>query len=154
MMGRLTEKDAYWYGEEFWTSAKEPDDETIDEVYMKLKEYEDAEEQGLLVKLPCKVGSTVYVITTCKDFGKCLTGYHCPYELNELCPHEGEEGCEYYENTNAIFEDCVESICMYEHEIVVFLINCGSISFSDFGKTIFLTKEEAEAALAKMESEV
>nr|DAF78866.1 MAG TPA: hypothetical protein [Caudoviricetes sp.] len=29
-------------------------------VYFKLKEYEDLEEQGRLVKLPCKVGNTVY----------------------------------------------------------------------------------------------
>ena len=29
-------------------------------VYFKLKEYEDLEEQGRLVKLPCKVGDTVY----------------------------------------------------------------------------------------------
>ena len=49
-MKRLTEKDTYWIGEEFWTSAKEPDDEEIDNVYMKLKEYEDLEEQGMLLK--------------------------------------------------------------------------------------------------------
>ena len=30
----------------------------------KLKEYEDAEEQGLLLRLPCKVGDTVYLINT------------------------------------------------------------------------------------------
>lgn len=30
--------------------------------YKKLAEYEDLEEQGLLVKLPCKPGSTVYSI--------------------------------------------------------------------------------------------
>ena len=28
----------------------------------RLAEYEDAEEQGLLVRLPCKVGDTVYVM--------------------------------------------------------------------------------------------
>ena len=28
----------------------------------KLAEYEDLEEQGLLLKLPCKVGDTVYLI--------------------------------------------------------------------------------------------
>ena len=28
--------------------------------YFKLKEYEDLEEQGRLIKLPCKVGYTVY----------------------------------------------------------------------------------------------
>lgn len=33
--------------------------------YRKLKrlaEYEDAEEQGLLIKLPCKVGDAVYIL--------------------------------------------------------------------------------------------
>lgn len=31
----------------------------------KLAAYEDAEEQGLLVKLPCRVGDTVYYIDDC-----------------------------------------------------------------------------------------
>ena len=30
--------------------------------YNKLKDYEDLEEQGLILKLPCKVGDTVYYI--------------------------------------------------------------------------------------------
>ena len=60
-MKRLTERDAYWLGEEFWTSAREPDDEKIDMVYEKLKDYEDLEEQGLLLKLPCKANDVVYV---------------------------------------------------------------------------------------------
>ena len=30
----------------------------------KLKAYEDAEEQGLLLRLPCKVGDTVYLINS------------------------------------------------------------------------------------------
>lgn len=32
-------------------------------VYFKLKDYEDLEKQGRLIKLPCKVGDTVYVPT-------------------------------------------------------------------------------------------
>ena len=63
-MERLTERDSYWLGEEFWTSAKEPDDKEIDNVYAKLKEYEDLEEQGLLIRLPCKVGDTVWEVDT------------------------------------------------------------------------------------------
>ena len=136
----------------------------------ELEEYKRLEEQGLLLKLPCEVGSTVYVITTCKDFGKVLdgtlwgenggfgtaTGYYCPYELNDSCPHddgfeECEGGCECFENTNAIFEDYVESIMIYADENVVFLGNCGSVGFFDFGKTVFLTKEEAEAKLKSLE---
>lgn len=31
-------------------------------VLTKLADYEDAEEQGLLLRLPCKVGDTVYII--------------------------------------------------------------------------------------------
>ena len=34
----------------------------IDEAFRKLAAYEDLEEQGLLVKLPCKVGDTMYDI--------------------------------------------------------------------------------------------
>lgn len=35
-------------------------DVTIQEVLNKLKYYEDLEEQGRLIELPCKVGDTVY----------------------------------------------------------------------------------------------
>ena len=36
----------------------------IDKAIQKLAEYEDLEEQGLLIKLPCKVGDTVYSVRT------------------------------------------------------------------------------------------
>ena len=32
------------------------------QAYFKFQDYEDLEEQGLLLKLPCKVGDTVYLI--------------------------------------------------------------------------------------------
>lgn len=35
---------------------------TIGEIYEKLAEYEDLEEQGKLLKLPCAVGDTVWFI--------------------------------------------------------------------------------------------
>ena len=41
----------------FLDSSKLPSYESI---YEKLRKYEDVEEQGLLVKLPCKVGDMVY----------------------------------------------------------------------------------------------
>ena len=43
------------------------------ELRERLKKYEDAEEQGLLVRLPCKVGDRMYFLDTChtaEDFGK------------------------------------------------------------------------------------
>ena len=59
-MDRLTESNASWIDDELWERACEPDCEEIDAVYRKLKEYEDLEEQGRLISLPCKVGDTVY----------------------------------------------------------------------------------------------
>ena len=61
-MERLTERNPLWINDEMWLNACEPDDEEIEAVYRRLKEYEDLEEQGRLIKLPCKVGDTVYVI--------------------------------------------------------------------------------------------
>lgn len=36
--------------------------------FEKLAYYEDLDEQGLLLRLPCKVGDTVYCIRTLMDF--------------------------------------------------------------------------------------
>ena len=49
---RLTESNPSWIDDELWERACEPDCEEIDAVYRKLKEYEDLEEQGLLLRLP------------------------------------------------------------------------------------------------------
>ena len=59
-MERLTESNPSWIDDELWERACEPDCEEIDAVYRKLKEYENLEEQGRLISLPCKVGDTVY----------------------------------------------------------------------------------------------
>lgn len=40
---------------------------------LKLKEYEDLEDQGLLLKLPCKVGTTVYSLNRLLN-GKTVIG--------------------------------------------------------------------------------
>jgi len=40
-MNRLTEENPNWLGEEFWYGAEEPDIEDMDEVYLKLREYEN-----------------------------------------------------------------------------------------------------------------
>lgn len=52
-MERLTESNPSWIDDELWERACEPDCEEIDAVYRKLKDYEDLEEQGRLIKLPC-----------------------------------------------------------------------------------------------------
>ena len=56
---------------------------TIRQALDKLAEYEDLEEQGLLLRLPCKVGTSVYMVA--QDCGgdtlDCMRGdcEGCPY---------------------------------------------------------------------------
>ena len=89
----------------------------VSDMANKLREYEDAEEQGLLLRLPCKVGSTVYYIDD--------------YE---------------------IYSDKVDSINIRkENEEYIFCIAFMDYRADDFGKTVFLTREEAEAKLAEMQ---
>lgn len=73
----------------------------------KLKEYEDAEEQGLLLKLPCKDGDSIYSVI--------------------------EDGLTIVE--------------------LKFSLDFYTRRKNDFGKTIFLTQEEAEQKLKEMEVE-
>lgn len=132
-------------------------------VLQRLSQYEDAEENGLLLKLPCKIGATVYVITQCKyikpvpdgtlydsdgGYGT-ATGYYCPYDLNEKCPHVDCD-CDEAENKTAVYEDTIEGFYVEMFRLFAythFTGICGEI-----GKEIFLTKEEAERALAEREA--
>ena len=86
----------------------------------KLAAYEDLEEQGLLVRLPCKVGDTVYKITRFCSGGIRDCGYS--YECSE-CP-EYKPFIEYIEFNIPILKD--------------------------IGKNVFLTREEAEKELEEM----
>lgn len=88
----------------------------------RLKEYEDLEEQGLLLKLPCKVGSIVYKIK--KDLNSMK---------RETIEHNGHY---YHRNINVYF------ITQVTFEIE---------DINSLGKTVFLTKAEAEKALEEME---
>ena len=103
----------------------------------KLTAYEDAEEQGLLLRLPCKVGDTVWVVTS---------------------PFNVFDDIEYDENMkDEVYEAYVSSVSFYKsgeqyriyakatnHFIGVYFREC------DFGKIVFLTKEEAEAKLKEI----
>lgn len=77
----------------------------------KLADYEDAEEQGMLLRLPCPIGSTVYVIV--------------------------EEWEEIYEPSSAYYD-------IYEEPFTPYMLE-------GVGKDVFLTREEAEQALAEMQ---
>lgn len=87
------------------------------ELRERLKLFEDKEEQGLLLELPCKVGDTVYA-------------------KNPICNFK------------------VYSVRIYEDNHIAFSAKRkgGRIVFNedDIGKTVFLTKEEAEAKLKEL----
>lgn len=65
-------------GTKFLTPMTASKEELIAEIkrhqkyYDKLAVYEDLEEQGLLIKLPCKVGDTVYSIFCDKVYEKTI----------------------------------------------------------------------------------
>lgn len=89
----------------------------------KLTEYEDLEEQGLLLRLPCKVGDMVYSIT---NDGK-IYPVKATREVRIV---------------NGVLHILCES-CKY----------VDLVSYDDIGKTVFLTQEEAEQKLKETESD-
>ncbi len=99
----------------------------------KLAEYEDLEEQGKLLKLPCAVGDTVWDI----DFGR-----PCSYEVTGF-------------SFGSMNDDDWEEERILDQVVVYYTNSNGSITgtfaVSEIGKTVFLTREEAEAALKELE---
>lgn len=128
VMERLTESNPLWIDDELWERACEPDCEEIDAVYRKLKEYEDLEEQGRLIKLPCKVGDKIFLDFA--GFGK---------DIDKFTVKDFHLDC---------FEDGETTLfCDYESNDGTF---SGQIDVTEFGKTVFLTKSEAEAKLKEL----
>lgn len=100
-------------------------------VYFKLKEYEDLEEQGRLIKLPCKVGDTVWQIMVVGVQGKnikygifkaVVTKISVDYQMNFLLSTITEDG-ERYRN---------------------------EVTSTAIGDTMFFTKSEAEAKMKEL----
>lgn len=97
-----------------------------EEAWSKLAHYEDLEEQGRLIELPCAVGDTVY---------RAILGKVYEYTVGSfLVDENGAWGM-------SIF---------FEQEEKKFAAN---MDCDNLGKTVFLTKEEAEAKLAEMKGE-
>ena len=101
-------------------------DSLITAALEELKKYRDLEKQGLLLRLPCKVGSTVYAY--CGVLG--ILSYTVD---SVVIDNEITYQCSAHSN---LIGDC-PSECLDEIEPDI----------SDFGKTVFLTQEEAEEAL-------
>ena len=113
------------------TIPAEMTNDDIRAVLKKLADYEYLEEQGLFVRLPAAIGTKVYTI---------LLFFDCIYN---------------YDNCKATQKwKCEEDIpCKYEKN----LYRVKEIEFNltlkdDIGKTVFLTREEAEKKLEEMKN--
>ena len=98
----------------------------VQECMSKLAIYEDLEKQGLLIKLPCKVGDVVYLLGG-KDYNKFRVG----------CV-DWKSGMEYKGKNYQLYMEDNYYDKAYRN-------------FSDIDKTVFLSREEAEKALKEME---
>lgn len=100
---------------------------SLTDLYMRLKAYEDAEEQGRLIVLPCKVGDKVYRLWPCGKNGK---------SVSELIVN----------HIDIDFLPEIEFACRKEKTTG----NYWFFKATDIGKSYFLTREEAEKALEGM----
>lgn len=92
----------------------------------ELKEYRKLEKQGWLLKLPCVVGDTIYFLEKC-------------------------EGCEGWRISKGVISNAL----IRDTEPPLFKIkgSFGRVRLEAFGRTVFLTRQEAEEALERMKGE-
>lgn len=106
-------------------------------MYEKLRDYEDAEEQGLILRLPCKVGTELFaVLDKCRAM--VVSEEDCDDELSCLeCPYKKQFVVTQVSATKDVLTN------EYFSKVPTYI----------WGKTLFATKEEAEQSLKRMESE-
>lgn len=109
---------------------------TMTQIYEKLARYEDMEEYGKMLKLPCKIGDTVYELCKCDD------GIYriCPMIVKSLS---------HYGQARKDKNGCIQAWNIYAESDYTYMYK----SFYDFGKTVFLTEQEAKEALWRMKNE-
>ena len=120
----------------------------------KLAAYEQAEDQGLLLRLPCKVGTIIYKIENNTDACCKCNDFKISYCNNDLCGNKNghDEGGVFYV-LNPQYAD--KPLCKKQfYEIKEYEIKTIDEIFwrrNDFFKTVFFTRKEAEAKLKEME---
>lgn len=105
-------------------------------VIEKLATYEDLEEQGLLVRLPCKLGDTVWVVTS-------------PINVFDYDKYDGDAEYEVYESflSSVSYYASGEQFRIYAKVTNSFI--AAYFRECDFGESIFFTREEAEKKLRR-----
>lgn len=107
------------------------DDDDIQDAIQKLAYYEEKQEQGLLIELPCKVGDTVYLINHFM-----VESRKKPIKCN-------------------VDEFTIDGLGCYAvlngSEAFYAMQRFRAVNIKEFGKTVFLTRSEAESALQRWE---
>ncbi len=104
------------------------DVDAIDRTKINMSECDNCEhfkDRSKFIDLPCKVGNTVHYLKTLMD-GK---------------------------GTIVIKKDIVKQISINSHGVFLVISYCYCLNAAEFGKTIFLTPEEAKKALEEREQE-
>lgn len=139
-MERLTKNNGngdYYYPKCFekcdglGASSKCDNCEITKEACKKLGRYEDLEEQGGLIKLPCMVGDIVWDNDYGRPYAYTITAFsfgECEGYIDE--PVATKEVVFYYTNSNGSIT--------------------GSFAESEIGKSVFLSKSEAESKLKEL----
>lgn len=135
-MERLTESNPSWIDDELWESACEPDCEEIDAVYRKLKEYEDLDEHGRLIKLPCKIGDDVWFVPSHTNYKLNILNHH--REENKIC-HQKVARITF--SRNGWYLECDKDLEYATDHILIDKM---------YKETWFLAKSEAESRLEKL----
>ena len=104
--------------------------EQLAEWLEELKSYKEAEEHELLLRLPCKVGDKVWD----NDFG-----HPESYEIKAFS----------YGYCDSYVEPDIEDEIIFYYENYTGSIT-GAFPMSEIGKTVFLTREEAEKKLKEI----
>ena len=122
----------------------------------KLAEYEDLEEQGLLLKLPCKVGDTVYIDSSALP----IEDMECYEDVENPIPQSfiGRVVSFRFAKRNWM-KIAVKTTWLFEFVDEetgpdAKYIDCEknfSFPLSAIGKTVFLTQGESEAKLKESE---
>ena len=89
----------------------------------RLAEYEDAEEQGILLRPKCNPGDIVFVINKDRHIISEFVIGNISYDMTHIFHY--------------VFSECKSGICK------------GGFLEYEIGYTVFLTKEEAEKALER-----
>lgn len=99
--------------------------ENID--YNHLKELVQSDKEGKCLILPCSIGSSVWVISFCTESNG---GYYCPFDCNSA-------------QRDAVFSKrCIDYCKIYKSEFKLDMLK-------EFGKTVFLSQQEAIKVLEK-----